>query len=117
MRHRKEGKKFSRKTGQRRAFIRSLANNVIKRERVETTVTRAKAIRPVVEQAVTLAKKESLASRRLLLSRFNDPSVVKKLMDDLGPRYKTRPGGYTRIIKSGKVRKRDGVQVATIEFV
>jgi large subunit ribosomal protein L17 len=117
MRHRKEGKKFGRETGQRRAFIRSLALNVLKRERVETTITRAKAIRPVVERAVTIGKTDSVASRRLLLSRFNDPSIVKKLVEDLGPRYKTRNGGYTRIVKSGKVRKRDGVQVATIEFV
>ena len=117
MRHRKEGKKFSRKTGQRKAFMRGLALNVLKRERVETTVTRAKAIRPVVERAVTIAKKDTLASRRLLLSRFNDETIVKKLMEDLGPRYKARAGGYTRIVKSGKIRKRDGVQVATIEFV
>jgi large subunit ribosomal protein L17 len=117
MRHRKEGKKFGRKTGQRRAFMRGLAVNVLKREKVETTVARAKAIRPVVERAVTIAKKETLASRRILLSRFNDPAIVKKLMEELGPRYKTRNGGYTRIVKSGKVRKRDGVAVATIEFV
>lgn len=117
MRHRKEGKKFSREAGQRRAFMRSLANNVIRKGRVETTVARAKAIRPVVERAVTIAKKDNLASRRILQSRFQDPVVVKKLCDDLGPRYKERAGGYTRITKLGKVRKRDGVAVAVIEFV
>jgi large subunit ribosomal protein L17 len=117
MRHGKAGKKFGRKTGQRRAFMRSLAVNVVKRERVETTVTRAKAIRPVVEHAITLAKRGGLSSRRLLLSRLHDPQAVTKLMDNLAPRYQDRKGGYTRIIKSGKTRKRDGVQVATIEFV
>jgi large subunit ribosomal protein L17 len=117
MRHGKAGKKFSRKTGERRAFMRSLANNVIRRERVETTVARAKAIRPVVEKAVTIAKKDTLASRRLLLSRFHDQGLVKKLIENLGPRYKERPGGYMRIVKTGKARKRDGVQVAIIEFV
>ncbi len=117
MRHKVEGKKFNRKTGQRRAFMRGLANNVIKKGRIETTVVRAKAIRPVVERAVTLAKKQDLASRRLLLSRFHDKAVVSKLVDDLGPRYKDRNGGYTRIMKTGKLRKRDGVETAIIEFV
>ncbi len=97
--------------------MRSLAVNVIKRERIETTVTRAKAIRPVVEHAITLAKKESLASRRLLLSRLQDESAVKKLVENLAPRYKERRGGYMRIVKTGRVRKRDGVATATIEFV
>jgi large subunit ribosomal protein L17 len=97
--------------------MRSLAVNVVKRERIETTVARAKAIRPVVEHAVTLAKKDTLSSRRLLLSRFHDEAMVKKLVETLAPRYKERRGGYTRIIKTGKMRKRDGVQVAVIEFV
>lgn len=110
-------KKFHRETGQRRAFMRGLANNVIRRGRIETTVVRAKAIRPVVEHAVTLAKKETLASRRILEARFHDKAVVEKLVRDLGPRYKERPGGYTRIVKTGKVRKRDGVATAIIEFV
>jgi large subunit ribosomal protein L17 len=110
-------KKFSRKTGQRRAFMRGLANNVIRRGRVETTIARAKAIRPVVERAVTIAKKETLASRRVLESRFHDQVVVEKLIRDLGPRYKSRAGGYTRIIKTGKMRRRDGVETAIIEFV
>jgi large subunit ribosomal protein L17 len=117
MRHGKEGKKFGRKTGQRRAFMRSLVNNVIKKGRIETTVTRAKAVRPVVEHAITLAKKDTLAARRNLLSRFHDKDVIAKLISDIAPRYKERQGGYTRIIKTGKLRKRDGVEVAIIEFV
>jgi len=117
MRHRVEGKKFSRKTGQRRAFLRSLATNVIRKERMVTTEARAKAVRPIVERAITIAKKETLAGRRILAARLNDPVAVKKLCDDLAPRYKGRNGGYTRIIKSGAARKRDGVRTATIEFV
>ena len=110
-------KKFGRETGQRRAFMRGLANNVIRRGHVETTVVRAKAIRPVVERAITLAKKDTLASRRILESRFHDKAVVEKLVRDLGPKYKERAGGYTRIIKTGKARRRDGVETAIIEFV
>lgn len=117
MRKRVEGKKFSRKTGQRRAFLRSLVTNVIRKERVVTTEARAKAVRPMVERAITIAKKDTLAGRRILASRLHDPIAVKKLCDDLAPRYKDRNGGYTRIIKSGAARKRDGVRTATIEFV
>lgn len=117
MSQRPSGKKFSRKTGQRRAFMRSLANNVIRKGRIETTVARAKAIRPLVEKAVTLAKKQDLASRRALISRLGDERAVTKLMEDIAPRYKERRGGYMRIVKTGKMRKRDGVQVAVIEFV
>ena len=117
MRHRKEGKKFSRKTGQRRAFLRSLAVNVIRKEKIITTEARAKAIRPIVEHAITIAKKETLASRRLLVARLRDAVAVKKLCNDLAPRYKDRRGGYLRIVKSGAARKRDGVRTATIEFV
>lgn len=97
--------------------MRSLAVNVIRKEKIVTTEARAKAIRPVVERAVTLAKKETLASRRLLAARLHDPVAVKKLFDDIAPRYKGRSGGYTRIVKSGAARKRDGVRTATIEFV
>ena len=117
MRHAKEGKKFSRKTGQRRAFLRALAVNVIKREKIVTTETRAKAIRPVVEHAITIAKKGTVAARRILTARLHDPVSVKKLCDDLAPRYKDRHGGYLRIVKSGAARKRDGVRTAIIEFV
>lgn len=97
--------------------MRSLAVNVIRKEKIVTTEARAKAIRPVVEHAVTLAKKETLAGRRILAARLHDPVAVKKLCDDIAPRYKDRKGGYTRIIKSGAARKRDGVRTATIEFV
>lgn len=117
MRHRKEGKKFNRKTGQRRAFLRSLTVNVIRKGKISTTEARAKAVRPMVEHAVTIAKKDTLAGRRILAARLQDPVAVKKLYDDLAPKYKDRRGGYTRIVKSGEIRKRDGVRKAIIEFI
>lgn len=117
MRHRKEGRKFHRMRGQRRAFLRGLASNLIRDERIETTETRAKAIRPIVEHFVTIAKKQNLAARRLLLSRLHDKKIVEKLYGEIAPRYTERNGGYLRIVKSAKSRKRDGSQIATIEFV
>jgi len=117
MRHLKKGKKFNRKTGQRRAFLRSIANELILTGRIETTEARAKAIKPIVEKMLTLAKAGTLARRRLLLARLHNQDAIRKLFDELAPRYKERNGGYLRIIKEGKWRKRDGVKVAIIEFV
>ncbi len=117
MRHRKEGKKFHRITGRRRSFLRNLASNLIRDEHIETTEVRAKAIRPIVERFVTIAKKKDLASRRLLLRRLHDKDIVLKIFEELGPRYQERKGGYVRIIKSGKSRKRDGSALAVVEFV
>ncbi|RJQ29690.1 50S ribosomal protein L17 [Candidatus Parcubacteria bacterium] len=117
MRHRKEGKKFNRLQGERRAFLRNLVNNLIRLGRIETTEVRAKAIRPFAERLVTVAKRQTLGSRRLLFGRTHDRVVTQKLYGELGPRYSDRKGGYTRIIKLGKTRKRDGSRLATIEFV
>ena len=117
MRHLKKGKKFHRKTGQRRAFLRGLVSGLIRTGRVETTEARAKAIRPILEKMLTMAKKGTLASRRMLVARLQDQMAVRKLCDELGPRYKERKGGYLRIIKTAKWRKRDGAGVAVIEFV
>ncbi len=97
--------------------MRNLVCDFIRKGKIETTLARAKAIRPLAERMITMAKKGDLASRRLLLSRLHDRRTVAKLMEDLGPRYAQRKGGYTRIIKSGKSRKRDGAPVATIELV
>ncbi len=109
-------RKFHRKAGPRRSFIKGLANNLIMREKIETTVPRAKEIRPLVERMVTLAKKQQLASLRLLLSRL--PSqAARKLYFDIAPRYKGRAGGYLRIVKEAKVRKRDAAPLAIIEFI
>jgi len=117
MRHLKKGKKFHRINSERRAFIRNLAADVIRKERIETTVARAKAIRPFVERLVSIAKRQTLASRRLLLSRLHDSKAVHKLYGEIGPRYDERRGGDLRIVKLGKSRKRDGAPLARIEFV
>jgi large subunit ribosomal protein L17 len=117
MRHLKEGRKFNRLRGDRISFLRNLANDVIRAEKIETTEARAKAVRPIVEKLVTFAKKNDLASRRLISSRVQNQRITKKLCDDLGPRYAERKGGYLRIVKLQKARKRDGVTMARVEFV
>lgn len=117
MRHKKEGRKFHRKTGQRKAFVRSLMLNLFKVGKIKTTEARAKEIKPLVEKAITLAKKQDLASRRLLLSRLHDKKIVQKVYDDLAVKYMDRKGGYTRIIKLGITRKRDATKMVEISFV
>jgi len=117
MRHGKKGKKFGRLRGDRIHFVRNLANDLIRAGSIETTEARAKTIRPVVERLVTFAKKQTLASRRLIISRVHNEKIMHKLMSDLGPRYASRAGGYTRITKLPKTRKRDGTRMARIEFV
>jgi large subunit ribosomal protein L17 len=117
MRHLKKGKKFNRLRGARISFMRNLSNDLIRNGAIETTETRAKAIRPMVERLVTFAKKQTLAARRILVSRVHNDKVVNKLYVEYGPRYAERAGGYLRIIKLGKGRKRDGTQMARIEFV
>jgi|SRR3989344_4626787 len=109
-------RKFHRKKGQRRAFLKGLANNLIMREKIETTVPRAKEIRPLVEHLLTIAKKQQLAALRILISRL-PKTAAQKLFYDLAPRYKERSGGYLRIVKETKSRKRDGAPLAIIKFV
>ncbi|MDP3901377.1 MAG: 50S ribosomal protein L17 [bacterium] len=109
-------RKFGRKRGQRRAFIKGLAHNLITKEKIETTVARAKEIRPAVERLVTTAKKQQLASLRSLLAKLPKDSA-QKLFYEIAPRYKDTKGGYLRIIKKAASRKRDGASLATIEFV
>lgn len=127
MRKRKRGRKLSRKRNQRRALLKSLASALFLKEKIKTTEAKAKEARPFVEKFISRAKKlqpslhppakraPDLASRRLLLKSFT-PKVVKKLMEEIGPRYKGRKGGYTRIIKLGP-RKSDGAKMAIIELV
>lgn len=117
MRHLKKGKKFHRTTGERRSFFRNLACNLIRDGKIETTPARAKALRPLVERFVTIAKRGGLANRRLLLKRLHSKRIVQKLVDELGKRYEDRRGGYLRITKLAGSRKRDGAPLATIEFV
>jgi large subunit ribosomal protein L17 len=117
MRHLKKGKKFHRLRGDRISFMRNLANDLIRSGKIETTEVRAKAIRPVVEKLVTMAKRQTLASRRLISSRVINAKIVTKLYHDLGPKYAERKGGFLRITKLQDSRKRDGTRMATIEFV
>ena len=112
----KAGRKFGRTSAHRKALFRNLVGALIQRERISTTLAKAKEIRSVVEKLVTLGKKGSLHHRRQAASYLFDKKTVKKLFDDLAPRMKDRPGGYLRIIKRG-VRFGDGAKLATIEFV
>lgn len=117
MRHLKKGTKFNRKKGPREHFLRNLTNDLIRAGKIETTETRAKAIRPKLEKLITIAKKQDLAARRLLIARLQNAKTVTKLYEEVAPKYAERKGGYLRITKLAKSRKRDGAQVATIEFV
>lgn len=117
MRHLRKGKKFHRKTGERKSFLRDLVLNFVRHGRMETTESRAKAIRPIVERLITHAKGQTLAARRLILKRVHNENAAEKLLGEIGPRYAERRGGYTRIVKLGKSRKRDGTRLARIELV
>lgn len=117
MRHGVKGKKFGRLRSDRISFLRNISNDLIRAGSIVTTEARAKAVRPQVERLVTHAKKQTLAARRLLLSRIHNDKIVEKLYGELGPRYALRHGGYLRITKLSKSRKRDGTRMARIEFV
>ncbi len=117
MAHHRRGRKFGRTRDQRKQLMRSLARSVILHTRVQTTESRAKSIRPYLEKIVTKAAINNMTTRRLLLSRFNnDKAIVKKLLEEIGPKYKDRNGGYTRITKI-ECRPGSGRTVAVIEFV
>ena len=115
MRKRKEGRKFHRKKDQRKALLISLSSALILNEKIKTTEVKSKEVSRFVEKNITKAKKGTMAARRLL-AKFFSPKIVKKFIDDIGPRYKGRKGGYTRIIKLG-IRKSDGTKMAIIELV
>lgn len=114
--HRRRVKHFDRKSGPRKALLRGLVTSLIEHGRITTTVDRAKEVRRHVEKAITLGKKGDLATTRLLMSRFPNKEAVTTIMKDLAPRFKTRPGGYTRIIKIGR-RPGDTAEMAFLEFV
>jgi large subunit ribosomal protein L17 len=116
MRHGVGHKKLNRTASHRQAMFGNMAAALIKHEQIVTTLPKAKALRPVVERLVTLAKKGDLASRRLVVSRMRDETQAKKLFDTLAPRYKARAGGYTRVLKAG-FRHGDNAPLAVIEFV
>lgn len=116
MRHRNTVKTLGRTPTARKALMRDLATSLFTYERIETTEGKAKAARPKIERLITVAKKGNLAARRQLLGYFTTEQTVAKLMDVIGPRYKDRDGGYTRIIKKGR-RQGDGAPVVVLELV
>jgi large subunit ribosomal protein L17 len=116
MRHRVGGKKLRRNPSHRRALLRNLVTSLLEKERIITTVAKAKATRPLAEKMITLAKKNTLHTRRQALSFIFKKDVVKKLFDEIGPRFSERPGGYTRIVKLGN-RGGDGAEMAILELV
>jgi len=117
MRHGNAGRRFNRTQSHRKAMLANLAISLVEHEQIVTTLPKAKDLRPIVEKLVTIAKKGDLAARRQLASELqNNEIAAKKLFDVLGPRYKARAGGYTRVLKAG-FRHGDSAAVAVIEFV
>ncbi len=118
MRHMKAGRTFNRDTNARKALFIGLAKNLIEKEQIKTTLPKAKDLRVVVEKMITRAKVDTVANRRLIASELgnNSAETVKKLFAVLGPRYATRPGGYTRVLKAG-FRYGDAAPMAIIELV
>ena len=116
MRHGKSGKKLSRSVSHRRALLRNMASSLILHEHAETTLIKAKTLRPLMEKLVTMARKDSLHTRRQAYSYLLDKSAVHKLFEDVAPRFKERNGGYTRVVRTG-IRHGDAAQMAVIEFV
>jgi len=116
MRHRKAGKELGRNTSHRRALLRNIVTSLIKYEQIETTDAKAKALRPIVEKMITLAKQGDLHSRRQALSYIQDKKVAHKLFDQLKDRFQGRKGGYIRIIKKGQ-RKGDGASISIVQLL
>ena len=116
MRHRKLGRRFSRDSGHRQAMFSNMAASLLRHEQIVTTLPKAKDLKRIVDKYITMAKRGDLNSRRLTASRLRDDEMVKKLFDVLGPRYKDRAGGYTRVLKAG-FRFGDSAPRAVIELV
>lgn len=116
MRHRKSGRILNRKSAHRTAMFRNLAAALIEHEAIRTTLPKAKEMRRVVEPLITLAKNDTVANRRLAFARTRSKEVVAKLFDEIGPRYKARPGGYMRVLKAG-FRSGDNAPMAYVELV
>jgi large subunit ribosomal protein L17 len=116
MRHRKSGRQLNRNSSHRSAMFSNMANSLFQYEIIKTTLPKAKELRRVAEPLITMAKDDSVAKRRLAFSRLQDKAMVGKLFSELGPRYRERPGGYTRILKCG-YRAGDSAPMAYIELV
>jgi large subunit ribosomal protein L17 len=116
MRHQKSGRKLNRTSSHRGAMFRNMAVSLLRHEQIVTTLPKAKELRRVAEPLITLGKTATLSNRRLAFSRLRDREVVGKLFDDLGPRFKSRPGGYLRILKMGH-RAGDAAPMALVQLV
>ena len=116
MRHRESGRKLNRNSSHRKAMFRNMAVSLIEHEIIRTTLPKAKELRRFAEPLITMAKIDNVAKRRLAFSRLRDRSIVTKLFNELGPRYKERPGGYLRILKCG-FRTGDKAAMAIVELV
>lgn len=116
MRHRKSGRQLNRNSSHRKAMFSNMAVSLLDHELIKTTLPKAKELRRVAEPLITLGKTDSVANRRLAFARLRDREVVTKLFNELGPRYKDRPGGYLRILKCG-LRAGDAAQMAYVELV
>jgi large subunit ribosomal protein L17 len=116
MRHRKAGNQLGRNTSHRRAMLRNMVTSLFKYEQIETTDAKAKAIRPIAEKMITLAKRGDLHARRQALSYMQDKEVTHRLFDELKERYLNRQGGYLRIIKKG-FRKGDGASISVVQLL
>ncbi len=116
MRHLKKGRKLGTDASHRKAMLRSLATAVFTNERIKTTEAKAKEVRPLVEKIITWGKRGDVHSRRLALAELSDRELVHKVFDDIAPRYESREGGYTRILKLGP-RKGDAAPMVILELV
>jgi large subunit ribosomal protein L17 len=116
VRHRHGLRKLNRTSSHRLAMLRNMSNSLLRHELIKTTLPKAKELRRVVEPLITLAKEPTLANRRLAFNRLRDREIVVKLFNELGPRYKTRPGGYLRILKFG-FRTGDNAPLALVELL
>ena len=116
MRHGNTGRKLNRTSSHRKAMFANLAAALIRHEQIVTTLPKAKELKPIVDRLVTLGKRGDVHARRLAIARIRDEDAVKKLFETLGPRYESRPGGYTRVLKAG-YRYGDSAPMAVIELV
>lgn len=116
MRHRKAGRHFNRTNSHRKAMLQNMAAALFREEEIRTTVPKAKELRRVAEPLITKAKEDSTANRRLVFARLRDKEMVTKLFEDLGPQYRSRPGGYMRILRCG-FRQGDGAPMAVVQLV
>lgn len=116
MRHRKSGRKLGRNSSHRKAMYRNMAASLVRHETIRTTLPKAKELRRVIEPLITLAKEDGVSRRRLAFDRLRDEAAVGKLFTDLGPRFRERPGGYLRILKTG-LRNGDSAPMAIVQLL